>query len=206
MRAKITRYAITIAQCGSQHALFMSRQFQRLLHNTANAIDGVHRFIGQSLSWLGLVMAVLVTVIILARLFDIGSTALQESITYIHATIFMLCLGYAGISDAHVRVDICYRRYSPQTRAWVNLFGSMLFLLPFSVFLSFISLEAAIDSWKVREASINAGGLPFVYLLKSLAPLGGALLTSYAISDILKQLCAVSFVDGSDSETSKHNA
>lgn len=179
----------------------MPRLFFTALSSFDRLIASTHRLIGQCLSVFTLLMAALVAVVIVLRVFDLGSIALQESITYLHGALFMLCLGFAGVNQAHVRVDICYRRYSPITRAWVNLLGSILFLLPFSIFLTAISFNAALHSWQVRESSINAGGLPFVYLLKALPPLAGLLLCLYALSDIGKQLLAISFISSEiDSE------
>jgi len=163
-----------------------------LLKTNNQCITSIHQWIGRCLGSLTAVMAILVAIIIVARMFNMGSTALQESVTYIHATIFMLCLGFAGTNHAHVRVDICYRKYSALTKSWVNLFGSILFLLPFSIFLTAISFDSAMHSWQMQESSINAGGLPFVFLLKSLPPAGGALLCLYALSDISMQLLNIS--------------
>ena len=136
----------------------MPTLFVTLLKSHNATLTGLHRLIGHSLSGLSVIMAMLVALVVILRFFDHGSTALQESVTYLHSTVFMLCLGFAGINGAHVRVDICYRRYPEQTRAWVNLIGSIVFLLPFSVFLAMISFDAALQSWSIREASINAGG------------------------------------------------
>lgn len=179
----------------------MPRLFFIFLSRLQRHIENLHRFLGQSLACFNLAMAAIVAFIVCARLFDFGSTAVQESVTYIHAMIFMLCLGYAGINNAHVRVDICYRKYSPLTKAWVNALGTLFFLLPFSLFLTAISLDTAIHSWQVREASINAGGLALVYILKSLPPLAGVLLCLYGVSDLAKQLLTISLPDA-DSEES----
>jgi len=137
-------------------------------------------------------MAFVVAGVIVTRIFDFGSIAVQESVTYMHGFLFMLCLGFAGTQNAHVRVDIFYRKYSGLQKAWLNLFGGLVFLLPFSVFLAAISYGAAIDSWRIRETSINAGGLPLVFVLKSLPPLAGVLLCLFAISDIAKNPIIVS--------------
>jgi len=175
----------------------------RVLQTTSERIDRFHQLIGSSLAWLSLVMAVVVAIIITTRIFHIGSIALQESVTYMHATLFLLCLGFAGINGAHVRVDIFYRRQPKINNAWVNLVGALLFLLPFSVFLTGISIDTALASWQIREASINAGGLPLVFILKSLPPLAGVLLFTYAISEICKNLVAVSVIGEQEVDSEK---
>lgn len=156
------------------------------------ALNSLQTYIGKSLCWLIFFMTLVVSVVLIARFFDLGSTALQETITYMHAILFMLTLGYTAHTGGHVRVDIFYRGFSNEGKAWVDLFGSCVFLLPFAVFLFFISWHTAAQSWLILEGSINPGGLPFVYLLKSLAPLAGFLLALHAISDIFKQLLTVS--------------
>lgn len=145
--------------------------------------------------WLILAMVGGTALVISLRLFDIGSTALQESVSYMHAFLFMLTLAYTAQIGGHVRVDVFYRNTTAMTKAWINLFGSLFFLLPFAVFIAFISWEAALQSWAIKESSINPGGLPLVYLLKSLPPLCGFLLTLHALSEIAKQLLNISLID-----------
>lgn len=162
------------------------------LHRSARYLDGIQNGIIQFTQWLVLLMTLMVSVVIVSRLFNIGSIALQESITYMHASALMMSLSYTALAGGHVRVDIFYRRYSPLNKAWTNLLGTCLFLLPFAVFLSFITWESAVQSWRIRESSNNPGGLPFIYILKSLPPLGGVLLTLHAVSEIFKQLAFIS--------------
>lgn len=170
----------------------MPKPFILLLTTLAAATNTFQRGIGHGLRWLVLIMTVTVVIIVLSRIFNVDSTALQESITYMHACSFMLCLAYTAHHDGHVRVDILYRHLGEEGKAWVNLLGSILFMLPFAVFMSLISWKAAEQSWSIHEGSINPGGLPFVYLLKSLMPLAGILLALHAISDICHQLLQLS--------------
>lgn len=120
---------------------------------------------------------VLVTfmVVLLRYLLDMGWIAMQESITYLHAMVFMLGASYTFQQQGHVRVDIFYQKFSERGRAWVDLLGTLLLLLPLMGFIFWISWEYVTASWKVHEASREAGGLPGVYLLKTLLllmPLG----------------------------------
>jgi len=158
-------------------------------------IDAFQTLIARILKWLLLSMTLIICVVIVGRFFDVGSTALQESITYMHASLFMLTLAYTAYVNEHVRVDIIYRRCSKLTQAWIDLFGACIFLLPFSVFLIFISLNTTLQSWEIKEASTNPGGLPFIYLLKTLPPLSGLLLCLHALSDIAKKLCFISCIN-----------
>lgn len=129
----------------------------------------VNEWIGRAVSWLTLTMVLVIFLVVILRyLFGLGWIALQESATYMHATVFMLGAAYALHHDAHVRVDLFYDRFSPRTRAWVNLGGHLLLLLPSCIFLFWISLEYVTQSWQVMEGSHDAGGLNLVWLLKSL--------------------------------------
>ena len=125
--------------------------------------------IGRSVAWLTLAMVLLTfTVVVLRYGFSLGWIWLQESVTYLHATVFMLAAAWTLQEDGHVRVDIFYRDGSPRYRAVVNLAGALLFLVPFCVFLIAIGWEYVMPSWNLREGSREAGGVPLVYLLKSL--------------------------------------
>lgn len=161
-------------------------QISKLINLLQSGLAGLLR-------WLILLMALVVCAIVVARYFDLGSIALQESVTYMHGTVFMLCLAYTAGSDGHVRVDIIYRRLNEEHKAWVNLLGSCLFLLPFALFLAAISWQAAVQSWALQEGSINSGGLPLVFLLKTLTPCAGILLALHACADICLQLTRVSW-------------
>ena len=151
----------------------------RLLTSIESFID----WTGRAVSWCSLLL-VLVTfiVVVLRYAFDTGSIALQESSTYLHAALFLIGMAYTLQQDAHVRVDILYARFSRSTKAWVNLCGTLFMLLPFMLFISWISWEYILDSWSVLEGSREAGGLPAVFLLKSLILVMTSLLSLQALA------------------------
>ena len=127
---------------------------------------------GRLLAWLALAMALVTTVVVVQRYgFNVGSIAAQEAVTYMHGCLFMLGAAYALKTDSHVRVDIFYRNFSPRTRAWVNSLGGIVFLLPLCAFIGFGSWNYVSESWLIRETSAEPGGIPAVFLLKSLIPL-----------------------------------
>ena len=135
-------------------------------------IDIVTDRTGRLLAWLVLAMALLTTAVVVLRYgFNIGSIMAQEGVTYMHACLFMLGAAYALKSGAHVRVDIFYRNFSPRTRAWVNSVGGIVFLMPLCAFIFFSSWNYVCESWIVRETSPEPGGIPAVFLLKSVIPL-----------------------------------
>lgn len=135
----------------------------------ATVVSSINRRIGRAVSWLTLAMVLIYFIVVLLRyLFSMGSIALQESVTYLHAMVFMLAAAWTLTQDAHVRVDIFYSRWGARGKAWSDLAGSLLLLLPVSAFILFASIEFVSESWRVRETSAQPGGLAYVYLLKTL--------------------------------------
>ena len=125
--------------------------------------------LGRTVSWLTLLMTLLAFGIVVLRYgFNLGWIWLQESVTYLHALVFMVAAAWAFQTDDHVRVDIFYRARSERYRNWVDLVGTLVLLLPFCLFLLVIGWDYVAASWANREASREAGGLPLVWLLKSL--------------------------------------
>ncbi len=141
------------------------RPLQRLVAR----IDGFSEFTGRSIAWLTLGMVLLQFLVVVLRYgFNQGSIATQESITYLHALVFMLGAAYTLKREGHVRVDIFYRKMRDRSRAWVDLLGTLLLLMPTFVFLVIISWNTVLNSWARMEGSPEAGGLPLVYLLKTI--------------------------------------
>lgn len=159
------------------------------LIRTAANLDRFAEGVGHSVSWLALGL-VLVTfaVVVLRYLFSFGSIAMQESILYLHASLFLLGSAYTLQQEGHVRVDIFYREFSPRKKALVDLAGAVFLLMPVCLFLLWISWDYVVSAWEVREGSRETGGLPLVYLLKTLIPLASILLIAQGISQILRSL------------------
>lgn len=152
-------------------------------------LDRFTEWVGKTVSWLTLGM-VLVTcaVVLMRRVLGIGSIALQESVTYMHAAVFLLGAGYALKHQALVRVDIFYRNFSLRTQAWVDSIGALVFLLPFCLFVGWICWDYVMSAWQVREVSADAGGLAFVYLHKTLILFFSCTLLVQAIAEFLRAL------------------
>lgn len=134
-------------------------------------LDRISDVIGRSAAWLTLLM-VLVTFVIVVLRYAFGTSFiwLQESVTWMHAVVFMLGASYTLQYDEHVRVDIFYRDMTAKRRAWVNLLGVLLFVLPICGFFFYQSFDYVAAAWSLREISRDAGGLPYpaIPLLKSL--------------------------------------
>jgi TRAP-type mannitol/chloroaromatic compound transport system permease small subunit len=140
---------------------------------------------GKAVAWLTVVMVLLTFIIVVLRYgFNLGWIWLQESLTYLHVAVFSIAAAWALQQDSHVRVDIFYAKMTKKNQARVNLLGSLLFLVPFCVFVLFIAWPYVANSWMLLESSREAGGLPLVFLLKSLIMLMPALLLCQAVINI----------------------
>lgn len=158
----------------------------------ARGIDRFAEFTGRCIAWLTLGMVcVTFAVVILRYLFNTGSIALQEAISYLHAAVFMLGAAYTLKHDGHVRVDILYRKWSPETRAWLNLVGTLLLLFPVCIFIFLASLDYVGTSWAMLEGSREAGGLNAVFLLKTAIPVMAAMLVLQGCSLIAHSILII---------------
>ena len=147
-------------------------------------IEKLSEQVGKAVSWLTLLMVILMTLVVTLRYgFNLGWIALQESIIYLHAVTLMLGMSYVLKHDKHVRVDIFYNKFTPQKQAVVNLVGHLILLIPTCLFIIFISFDYVSQSWQFMEGSQEAGGVPLVYLLKTLIIAMPVLLVIQAISD-----------------------
>ncbi len=166
--------------------LFM-RSFNGTLLHTLRLFESVNDWVGRAASWLSLLM-VLVTfaVVVLRYAFDLGWIAMQESITYMHAVLFLSGAAYTLRHQGHVRVDIFYRRFSKPTQAWVDLFGTLFLLMPVCLFIFFISWDYVASSWSLFEGSREAGGLDGVFLLKSMILVMAGLLVLQGVAIVLR--------------------
>ena len=137
---------------------------------TESLLDGISSITGKAAAWLTLLMVVVTFVVVIMRyVFDSGFIWVQESVVWMHAVVFMLGAAYTLRAEEHVRVDIFYRTMSARRRAWVDLIGVIVFLLPLCAFLAWASFDFVTQSWSIGESSRESGGLPypFVPLLKS---------------------------------------
>jgi len=155
---------------------------QRLLDQFSDAT-------GKLVSWLTLAMMLITALVVIMRyLLNTGSIALQESITYMHGMVFLLATAYALKQQAHVRVDIIYQKLSVRSQAIIDLLGTLFFLLPFCLFLLWVSYDYVVFSWALLESSPEPGGLPAVFLLKTLIPLMALMLLLQGIAEIIRNI------------------
>ncbi len=152
-------------------------------------IDKITDIIGKGVSWLSLLLVLIIVVDVFLRYaFALTSALSFELEWHVFAVIFMLGAAYALKQDRHVRVDVFYTRFGKKTKAWVNLIGVIVFLLPFTFIVFWESLDFVANSFAVRETSPDPGGLPARYLIKSAIPMGFLLLGLQGISVGMKSL------------------
>lgn len=150
---------------------------------------GIVRTVGRAAAWLVLAMVLLTFLVVTLRYgFNLGWVWMQESVTYLHAAVFMLAAAWTWQVDGHVRVDIFYRKRSPRGKAWVDLLGTIFLVIPVSTYLLIIGWDYVAASWRLLETSSQAGGLPFVYVLKSLVLAMPALLLMQAACSIAESI------------------
>lgn len=157
----------------------------------ANKLDALSEGIGRAVSWLTLALVVLVVLNVSLHLFRVGSVALQELEWHLFALIFLLAAGYTLKHDEHVRVDILYQRLAPRPRAWVDLAGSLLFLLPLCAVIIYSSTPFAYAAFSYQESSPDPGGLPYRFLLKSAIPVAFFLLALQGLSMIARSVATL---------------
>ncbi|MFD2741000.1 TRAP transporter small permease subunit [Sulfitobacter aestuarii] len=134
-------------------------------------IDGLNRVTAKLIRWLALFMVLVQFAIVVGRyVFGVNSIAVQESVLYMHATLFMLGAGYTLLVDRHVRVDVFYAKASPATQRRIDIFGHLFLLLPSMVVLLYWSWPSVRNSWRILEGPISVGGIEAVFLLKTLIP------------------------------------
>ncbi len=163
-------------------------------NNRMNRLDRFSEITGQFTAWLTLLMVVVTFVIVVMRyVFDAGLIWMQESVVWMHAFVFMIGAAYTLQRDEHVRVDIFYREMSARGRAWIDLLGVLVFLLPLCIFLALKAWDFVAFSWALAETSRESGGLPYPLLpmLKTVLILMPAAVGLQGMSLALKSLAII---------------
>jgi len=131
-------------------------------------IDRINDVVGRATAWLTLAMVVITFVVVILRyVFSIGFVWMQESYVWLHGIVFMVGAGYTLLHGGHVRVDIIYREAGSSYKAWVDLCGALALLMPVIVMIWWVAWPYVASSWSRFEESREAGGLPGLFLLKS---------------------------------------
>ncbi|MFM2044772.1 MAG: hypothetical protein RLY86_3348 [Pseudomonadota bacterium] len=167
-----------------------------VLRRFVAVVDGLNDWIGRVVAWLtlGTVLSCF-TVVVLRYGFNTGQVWMQDLYVWLHAIVFMLGAGYTFLHGGHVRVDILYGKASARRRAWIDIFGTLVFLMPWLIVLAWTSQHFVLSSWSIREPSAQSGGLPGAYLMKTLIWVFCALVGLQGLALIARRLL---FLGGDD--------
>lgn len=157
-------------------------------------IDNLTEFFGKIASWCTSLLVVLICYDVLMRyVFNHSSARVSELEWHIFSLIFLLGAGYAFKHDRHVRVDVFYGYFSAKGKAYIDLVGTIVFLVPFCIIVIILSIKFAFNSFIIHETSPDPGGLPYLFIIKSAIPLGFFLLFLQAISAVCKSVLTIAF-------------
>ena len=171
------------------------------LVRVSSAIDSFTQRLGNIAAWFVSFLVLLVGVIVVLRYgFSFGSIALQESILYVNAVIFIFGASYTLKTGGHVRVDVFYSRIGEKGKSFINALGALLFLMPAMILIIFTSEDYVMMSWKIFERSPESSGLPFVYLLKTLILVMAVLLSLQGLSELFKSCRALVVLSSAQSK------
>ena len=132
------------------------------------AVDALNEWTGKVVAWLTLGCVLTCFLVVVLRYgFSIGFPWMQELYVWQHAVVFMVGAGYTLLHGGHVSVDIAYSRFRAKTKAWVDIVGTLLFLMPWMAVLAWTSSQFILSAWAIREPSSQADGMPALYLLKT---------------------------------------
>lgn len=173
-------------------------KFARSLIRT---LECVNEQVGRAVAWLALLMVLVQFVVVVMRyVFGISVLAMQESIWYMHAIIFLVAAGYTLLHNAHVRVDILYGRVTARGRALIDLAGVLCLLFPVCIATVWLSWDYVLNSWKVMEGSAEVSGIQGVYLLKTCIWLFAGTLALQGVALALRSAFTLAGLDDGDED------
>ena len=149
----------------------------------SQSLDALVGAIGKAVSWLWVVLiAVIMVNVVMRYVFNQGLIVFEELQWHIYAVGFMIGLSFAVVADRHVRIDVLADRFAPRVRAWIELLGLLLFLIPFALLIAWDAIPFITRSWEMGEVSVAPGGLPARWALKSVIIIALVLLAIAAFS------------------------
>jgi TRAP-type mannitol/chloroaromatic compound transport system permease small subunit len=125
-------------------------------------------------------------IVVLRYALNEGTIVLQESVVYLHGCAFMLGIAYAFRHDRHVRVDLIYSKLNRRTQLCIDMIGNLVCLVPVCIFIVYFSASYVISSWEVLEGSPEVGGIPGIFLLKTLIPVMAATLLAQGLAEVAR--------------------
>ncbi len=163
--------------------------FFQILQKLAKYIDDLNTLVGKTVSWLSLVLvAIIILDVMLRYSLNMTSSASFELEWHLFAVLFLLSAGWTLKQDKHVRVDVFYQRFSNKQKAWVNMVGCLLLLMPLCIVGVIEGLQFTENAFVLNETSPDPGGLPARFVVKAAIPIGFLLLGLQAVSEFLKSV------------------
>jgi len=151
-------------------------------------IDAFSERVGRLVYWLILIMVLVSAGNASVRYaFDKSSNAWLEIQWYLFSAVFLLGAGYTLLHNQHVRIDVVTSHFSKRVRAWIDLLGTLLFLLPMATLIMWLSWPVFVQAYDIHEMSSNAGGL-IVWPARLLVPVGFFLLIVQGVSELIKRI------------------
>lgn len=161
-------FHLVARQTGQTNAPLKERSAMNALALTVRILSGINRVFGNAIAWLSVgIVLVCFTVVVQRYLFSVSMIWMQDLYVWLNGAMFMGIAGYALLKNDHVRVDIFYRPADVRRKAMIDLFGVIVFLLPFCAIVTIYSWDYVQRSWRLGEGSANYGGMPALYVLKS---------------------------------------
>ncbi|RJL06077.1 TRAP transporter small permease subunit [Paracoccus aestuarii] len=157
----------------------------------SRGIDRLTTVIGRSVAWL-ILLAILVSAgnAISRKLFSLSSNAWLEAQWYLFGGAFMLAAAWTLLENEHIRIDVIYGRWSRRVQHWIDLIGTLFFLLPFTTIMLYLTWPVFLRSWRGGEISMNAGGL-MLWPARGVLMLGFALLFIQGLSELIKKIAVM---------------
>jgi len=173
-----------------------------LLLRLSHAIDWLNERVGRLVYWLVLIMVLISAGNATSRYaLNIASNAWLELQWYLFAAVFLLCSGYTFLHSEHIRIDVLNARLSRRTQIWIDIFGTVVFMLPMCGYILWLSWPVFVNAWTSGETSMNAGGL-IRWPVRFLVPAGFFLLTLQGISELIKR---VAYLNGLIADPVEHH-
>ena len=144
-----------------------------MLRKASNFLSQINEVVGRATAWLTAILMILMCYNVLQRYFFGNIIAWRTELEWhLFAAVFLLGAAYTMREDANVRVDVFYERMNPQKKAWVNILGTLIFVIPMCSLILFSSYDFVTYSYKIQEISNDPGGLPYRFAFKALLPIG----------------------------------
>ena len=158
----------------------------------SRAIDALNERVGRLVTWMVLAAVIVSSVnAVVRKLFDMSSNAYLEAQWYMFSAVFLLCAAWTLLRNEHIRIDVVAGRFSRRTQTWIDVFGTVLFLLPMVLLVLYESIPWALRAIESGEVSPSAGGL-ILWPAKILVPIGFVLLLLQGISELIKRIAFLS--------------